>query len=255
MASITVNAQLVDNVLKWWKDTFKIEDKTAPAPGQRWDSGKPLKEVPPPKEYGETVDFNEPLSLPQLTEFALLNSPRTRVAWLNARAAAAAVGIASADDFPVITGGWSFSRARPTSGTTGLLANWLNRWGPQISFSYSLYDFGLGEARQQSAEFRLLAANLAQNRTLQEVVFQVEQAYYQLIGIEALVRVNDQAVRNLETALDAARRRRESGVATVADVFRSETQVAQARLTLTRSRGEFEKARAPIRRPRGDQYR
>ena len=90
LASITVNAQLVDNVLKWWKDPFKIEDKTAPAPGQRWDSGKPLKEVPPPKEYGETVDFNEPLSLPQLTEFALLNNPRTLVAWLNARAAAAA---------------------------------------------------------------------------------------------------------------------------------------------------------------------
>jgi len=104
----------------------------------------------------------------------------------------------------------------------------------------------LGEAREQAAEHRLLAANLAQNRVLQEVVFQVEQAYYQLIGIEALTRVNEQAQRNLETALDAARRRRESGVATVADVYRAETQVAQARLTLTRSRGEFEKARGQL---------
>jgi outer membrane protein TolC len=92
----------------------------------------------------------------------------------------------------------------------------------------------------------LLAANLAQNRVLQEVIFQVEQAYYQLIGIDALVRVNEQALKNLETALDAARRRRDSGVATVADVYRSETQVAQARLTLTRSRGEFEKARGQL---------
>jgi len=102
-------------------------------------------------------------------------------------------------------------------------------------------NFGLVEARQQAAEHRLLATNLTQNRVLQEVVFQVEQAYYQLIGIEALVRINEQALKNLETALDAARRRRDSGVATVADVYRAETQVAQARLTLTRSRGELKK--------------
>src|SRR4029078_2919316 len=46
--------------------------------------------------------------------------------------------------------------------------------------------------------------------------------------------------------LDAAQRRRESGLATVADVYRSETQVAQAQVNLTRSRGEFEKARGQL---------
>ena len=102
------------------------------------------------------------------------------------------------------------------------------------------------DAKVDAAEYRLLAANLAQNRVLQEVIFQVEQAYYQLIGVEALVRVNEQSLKNIETALDAARRRRESGLATVADVYRTETQVAQAQLTLTRSRGEFEKARGQL---------
>jgi outer membrane protein TolC len=77
-------------------------------------------------------------------------------------------------------------------------------------------------------------------------MFLVEQAYYQLIGIEALVRVNEQLLKNIETALDAARRRRESGLATVADVYRAETQVAQSQLTLTRSRGEFDKARGQL---------
>ena len=61
-----------------------------------------------------------------------------------------------------------------------------------------------------------------------------------------LVRVNELSLKNLETALDAARRRRESGLATVADVYRAETQVAQAQLNLTRSRGELEKARGQL---------
>jgi outer membrane protein TolC len=248
IVSSHANAQLWQDALNlnWWKDPFSIEQRTSPAPNQRWQSNDPLPSVPPPQATAPAFKADEPLTLPELTEFALLNNPRTRQAWLGARAAAAAVGVSEGDDLPSITGGWSFTRTRPVSGTTGVIANWINRWGPSISLSYTLYDFGAGDARAQAVEYRLLAANLAQNRVLQEVVFQVEQAYYQLIGFEALMRVNEQALKNVETALDAARRRRDSGVATVADVYRSETQVAQARLTLTRSRGDFEKARGQL---------
>lgn len=247
VGSSGANAEWWQNVLSkdWWKDPFAVEKKTAPAPNQRWKSEQPLPMVPAPKT-GEPLKSAEPLSLPELTEYALANNPRTRQAWLAARVAASAVGIAEGDDLPTISGGWSFSRQRPVSGTSGLISPFINRWGPSISLSYVIFDFGLGDARLLAAEGRLLAANLAQNRVLQEVMFQVEQAYYQLIGTEALTRVNEQALKNLETSLDAARRRRDSGVATVADVYRSETQVAQARLTLTRSRGEFEKSRGQL---------
>ncbi len=190
--------------------------------------------------------MDAPLTLPELTEFALRNNPRTRQAWFAARAAAASVGVVMGDDLPQINGSIAFARLRPVSGTSGAISPWYNRYGPSISFSYVLYDFGAGDDKLEAAEYRLLAANLAQNRVLQEVMFQVEQAYYQLIGVEALVRVNEQTLKNIETALDAARRRRESGLATVADVYRTETQVAQAQLTLTRSRGEFEKARGQL---------
>lgn len=230
----------------WWKDPFGVEQKTSPAPNQPWQATEPLPSVPVPSSATAGLKTDEPLNLPQLTEFALVNNPRTRQAWLGARAAAAAAGVLTGDDLPAISGNYSFLRQHPVSGTTGLIAPWINRWGPSISLSYTLYDFGLGDARTNAAEYRLLAANLAQNRVLQEVVFQVEQAYYQLVGLEALMRVNEQALKNVETALDAARRRRDSGVATVADVYRSETQVAQARLVLTRSRGEFEKARGQL---------
>ena len=77
-------------------------------------------------------------------------------------------------------------------------------------------------------------------------MFQVEQAYYRLLGLELLVRVNELSLQNIGRALDAAQRRRESGLATVADVYRAETQVAQAELNLMRSRGEFEKARGQL---------
>lgn len=233
------------NAQSWWRDPFHIDQKTSPAPEKRWEPTEPLPAVPAPASSG-SLTSSKPLTLPELTEFALRNNPRTKQAWFSARAAAAGLGVVIGDDLPEISGSVSISRQRPVSGTSGLVSPWLTRYGPSISFNYVLYDFGVGDDKVEAAEYRLLAANLAQNRVLQEVVFQVEQAYYQLIGTEALVRVNEQALKNVETALDAARRRRESGLATVADVYRTETQVAQGRLTLTRSRGEFEKARGQL---------
>ena len=229
----------------WLKDPFKIEHKTSPAPETRWEPAGPLPEVKVPPTAAP-LPSAQALTLPELTEYALRNNPRTRQAWYAARAAASSLGVVLGDDLPLITGSYNVVRVHPVSGTTGLISPWINRWGGQISFNYVLYDFGAGDDKVEAAEYRLLAANLAQNRVLQEVVFQVEQAYYQLIGIEALGRVNEQSVKNTETVLDAVRRRRESGLATVADVYRSETQVAQAQLILARSRGELEKARGQL---------
>jgi outer membrane protein TolC len=184
--------------------------------------------------------------LAELTEFALRNNPKTRQAWHAARAAAAGVGVEQADLLPQITANYNLTRVQPISATTGTVSPWQTRYGPSVSLSYILFDFGVRSSQVQAAEYRLLAANLSHNRVLQDVVLLVEQSYYQLIGVEALVRVNEQSLKNNLTALEAAQKRRESGLATVADVYRGETQVAQARLNLTRSRGDFEKAKGQL---------
>jgi outer membrane protein len=233
-----------------WAQQYWLEDplgvmRTSPAPERSWLPDRELPTVPVPELSGRP-DPERVLSLPELTEFALRNNPRTRQAWYSARATAAAVGVVRGEDLPDITGGYTFNRSRPVSATSGVASPWLNRYGPSISFSYVLFDFGAKDDRREAAEYRLLNANLAHNRTLQDLIFQVEQAYYQLIGVEALVRVNQQALKNIETALDAVRRRREGGLATVADVYRTDTQVAQAQLALTRSRGDLEKARGQL---------
>jgi outer membrane protein TolC len=181
-----------------------------------------------------------------LTEFALRSNPRTRQAWLAARAAAAGVGIERADLLPQLSANYALTRTRPVSATTGAVSPWQTRFGPSISLNYILYDFGLRADQIEAAEYRLIAANLNHNRVLQDVVLQVEQAYYQLLGIEALVRTNELSLTNTQTALEAVQKRRESGLATIADVYRVETQVAQARLNLTRSQGDLEKAKGQL---------
>lgn len=209
-----------------------------------WRSPDALPSVPPAPTSPLPVAAR-PLSLPELTEFALRNNPRTREAWFAARAAAAGVGIERADDLPQITVDGIWQRSE-TGSQTGNQNPWLTRYGPAVTLTYLLFDFGAGDSRVRAAEYQALAAALTQNRILQEVVFQVEQSYYRYLGFEALVRSNELFLKSVSTALDATQRRREGGLATAADVYRAETQVAQARLNLTRSRGEVEKARGAL---------
>lgn len=228
----------------WRTDPFRTEGSVSAAPETAWQSSRPLPPVPVPPVAQQPAS-SAPLTLAELTEFSLRNNPRARQAWFAARAAAAGVGIEQADRLPQVTGVFAASRVRPVSATTGNASPWQNRYGPSVTLSYLLLDFARGD-QIAAAEYRLLAANLNQNRVLQDIVFQVEQAYYRVMGFDLLVRVNELTLTNLRTSLDAVGRRRESGLATVADVYRSDTQVAQADLNLIRSRGELEKARGQL---------
>jgi outer membrane protein TolC len=228
----------------WGSDPFQTMGNVSSEPGVSWEPRKPLPRVvaPPLTPAPQT---SAPLSLAELTEYALRNNPRARQAWFAARAAAAGVGIEQADRLPQITGAFGVTRIRPISGTTGTASAPQTRFGPSVSLSYVLFD-AARENQIDAAEYRLLAANLNQNRVLQDIIFQVEQAYYRLLGLELLVTVNELSLQNLRTSLDAANRRRESGLATVADVYRADTQVAQADVILIRSRGELAKARGQL---------
>jgi len=245
-------------------DPLSTTKRVSPAPNIRWEPTMPLPPVQAPG-MARTLppELKGPLSLAQLTELALTLNPSTAQAWAQARAEAAQLGIDRSLFFPQISGLVSDRIGRTISATSGLPNTTLidqsgnpaslaqggqpygvfTIYGPSLTLTYILFDFGKRAADVEATEYRLLAANLTQNRTLQEVATQVEQAYYQVLGFEQLIVATQESLKNFEAALDAAQRRRESGLATVADVYRAETQVAQTRLVLTRNQGDLSKAR------------
>lgn len=225
-------------------DPYKTDAKVPPNHYSRWQPGEstdipvPVVEVAP--------DTSAVLTLAQLTDLALRNTPRTRQAWANARFEAAQYGIANSANMPRVDLVLGATRARVVSNTSGVATPEQNRYGPNVSLSYILYDFGARASEIEAQGYRVLAANLTQNRVMQEVVFQVEQAYFRLHGVEQLVRTGHLSLKSAEATLDAARRRHQAGLATIGDVFRSETAVAQVTLNLRRAEGEVAKARGQI---------
>jgi outer membrane protein TolC len=124
--------------------------------------------------------------------------------------------------------------------------NTQTRLSPSLNLSYVLFDFGTRSGTLQVARDNLLAATLTQNRTLQTVVLQVEQAYYQLLAARQTVIAAEAAIKSAQLSFDVANERRLAGLATIGDVYQAETALAQSRLQLRKTQGDAGKFKGAL---------
>jgi len=191
------------------------------------------------------------LTLVQLTDLALRRNPKTRLAWAAIRYSEAGVELARAGYWPQIDATLSAQRSRALN-FSGQPADTQTRYGASVSLSYLLWDFGARSGTLDQAKFELASAQLSQNQTVQDVILQVEQAYYQVLGLQAVVEANRQSLKDAETNLAAAQDRRASGLATVGDVYKAEAALAGAKLALQQAEGQLAAARGALAAAIGD---
>ncbi len=189
--------------------------------------------------------FHQPLTLIQLTSLAQENNPSTKVAWAQIQESEAGVALARAGYWPQVTGQISAQRSSFVN-FSGTSSGSQTRYGPSVSLSYLLWDFGNRAGGLDGAKFTLASTRLARDQTLQDVILQVEQDYYQVSGLQALVDANEQSVKDAEASLDAAHQRQHTGLATIGDIYQAEAALAGARLTLQQSEGQLAAARGQL---------
>src|SRR3569623_15582 len=166
---------------------------------------------------------DRPLTLGELTDLALRRNPKTRLAWAAIRFSEAGVELTRAGYWPQINSAVTAQRSRSLN-FSGLPSTTQTRFGASISLSYLLWDFGTRSGQVDQAKFELAAARLSQNQPVQDLILQVEQAYYQALGLQAVGEANRQSLKDAETNFAAARDRRASGLATIGDVYKAEAR-------------------------------
>lgn len=191
------------------------------------------------------------MTLVQLTDLALRRNPKTRLAWISIRFSEAGVELARAGYWPQVNGSLSGQRSRSLN-FSGLPANTQTRYGASVSLTYLLWDFGARSGTLDQAKFELASAHLSQDQAVQDVILQVEQAYYQVLGLQAVVKANRQSMQDAETNQEAAQERRAAGLATVGDVYKAEAALAGARLALQQAEGQLAAARGAMAVAIGD---
>ena len=172
-------------------------------------------------------------SLPELIDLAESHNPETRVGWERARAQAAAWGIARSELYPTVA-------AAALAGVDREQAYLADRFFRQtigdlevvLNLNYTIFDFGARAGRISAAKAEALAANFAFNDTHREVIYRVEQAYYQLLnaaGQEEAARAN---LSNAQAVQQAAEERLNNGLATLPDILEARSATAQAEYEL-----------------------
>jgi len=191
------------------------------------------------------ADQDKPLTLVQLTDLALQHNTKTRLAWDAFRASEAGVELARAGYWPQITGTLSGQRSRSLN-FSGLPAATQTRYGASVSLNYLLWDFGTRSGLLDEAGFQRDVASLNRNQAMQDVILLVEQSYFQVLALQAVTEADRQSLQDAETNLDAARERKNSGLATVGDVYSAEAAAAGARFNLQQAQGQLAVARGQV---------
>ena len=200
-------------------------------PDHPWDASsakQPFKA--PPRSYPVSVlDPAKTYTLAELVNVAEQNNPETRVAWENAKARAADLGIAQSTLYPTLAAaalaesfrlpvffGTSFQRQTETS------------FSPVFELDYTLFDFGRRSQEISISRSDLLAANFQFNDVHRTIIFQVMQAYYHLLDTIGRQDAAEANLKDAQMVQRAAEARLRSGLATMPDVLEARSAAAQA---------------------------
>jgi outer membrane protein TolC len=193
------------------------------------------------------LDPAKAYTLAELIDLAEQHNPETRLAWQQAKARAAALGIARGALYPTLA-----ALVVGTSERVQVLLNsefFRQTYGigsPELHVEYLILDFGGRGGAIDAAKANLLAANLAFNDTHLKVIYQVSSAYYRLLNAIGQMDAAQASLKNAQAVEEDSQDRLDHGLATKPDVLEATAATAQAQYDLQSVIGAEEIARGDL---------
>lgn len=200
--------------------------------------------------FASSAALAEPQSLAECVDLALRNNLAITVAEGDLVDAKAGVTGARSEFLPRVSlsGGWTHSEPEAFfDPTIGLLVQAPNEsWSANANASLLLFD-GFGNlARYRQATTTRSAQVELSRRTKQDVVFETERLYFDLLKKDQLRLVQDDALRLSDEQLKKTRAMKDLGASTQADVYKAEVEHSNNRLGVLRAERDLEVARAAL---------
>ncbi|BHH85951.1 TolC family protein [Desulforhopalus sp. 52FAK] len=128
-----------------------------------------------------------------------------------------------------------------------------------VNFSQLIYDFGKTASNIEVGKMNLLASNAKLHRQIQEIIFQVKEAYYDTLEKRRLIDVAKESVKSFQQHLERAKLYRKAGVRTKIDVINAEVELSNARMNLVGAEYDLKVAKVALEqilgvKPHGGKY-
>lgn len=175
------------------------------------------------------------LTLTQAKAFALRNNPQIRSTDSATEATESVLKEVPRSAFSTVSGVATGVEAQhSTILAAGALqtSSLYSRFASGITVSQLVTDFGRTSSLTQSADLRRKAQASNGQAVREQILLQVEQAYFQALGGEAALRAAQAAVNNRDVTLRQIRALAQSSMRSTLDVRFAEVAVSQAQLDL-----------------------
>lgn len=215
------------------------------APSSAWAQD----ELPPP---------GQPLTLEQCIAIALKYQPSLRASAASIEASRARLEQSLASYYPQVNLNNSFSTATnnfsPVTTSGALVTGGRNRYSwtftdlttSALTLNQNIYDFGRTANAVTVSKENIRASQEDFVITRQNVIFNVQQAYYNVLQTLRLIRVAEDTVNQNQQRLEQAQGFYQAGTRPKIDVTNAEVNLANAQLALIRTRNNYQVARATL---------
>jgi outer membrane protein len=215
--------------------------------------GSTKAQVPPnptnPQSAAQTSPSVTPLTLAQAEAIALKNNPQITVGRLRALVAQQYVRESRAALLPNASLSLTAVDANPGS---RLAAGFLNnpilfpRAAEGASVNQLVTDFGRTTNLLSSSEFAAKAEDQNAAATRADILLAVDQAFYNSLDTQALVRVAEETVQARQTLVDKVQALTTAKLKSELDLSFSKVELARAKLLLLEARNNFQAALAGL---------
>lgn len=189
------------------------------------------------------------LTLAQAEQIALGNHPRIGSANLVAQAAKSVVTEARAPLYPVVAGNFTTIGAEHNStlaAGTVQTSSLYSRVAAGFTASQLITDFGRTTSLVESAKLRASAQERLVGNTRAAILIEVDQAYYQALAADTVLKVAQAVVENRRLTLRQVQALAQSSLKSTLDVSFAEVAVSDAELALVRAENDVQASRARL---------
>ncbi len=178
------------------------------------------------------------ITLVEVIDLGLCRNPNTAAAYATLQSQRYTKNAAHSYYLPTVSGSTGANRSHTEH------EDW--EYSASLSASYLIFDFGKRESdfAQTLAAYR--AAGFDYDETIQNFIYSIIGAYYELLNMDANVLSAQSALKVAQTAKDTADKKYKSGVVARADVYTADTNLASSQLALERAKNNREIAKGTL---------
>jgi outer membrane protein len=188
---------------------------------------------------GEVLTAGETLTLQRAIDIALKNQPSILAGQSTVRANEATIGQARANYYPQLTGSGSYSKVYQAGNISGSnAAGKYDQYSSAVGLSQTIFDFGKTPTQVRINSLNTESSRFDLDNTLNTVVFNVKQAFYNVLQAQRNRDVAGESVKQFQEHLDQAQGFYGVGTKSKIDVTKAEVDLSNARLNLIKAENQ-----------------